>query len=132
MNAPFNQTERLGDAQHAQGQIESFDYPGDYLTQDVGKLVAGLRTEQERGADRRNRAVGDCVSLGAGMRVKLSGDKVPDTGEAYLCLSASHHFVSEAYGSGTESNGYAFTGRYVLMPDTAPMAPPKRTPLAVV
>ncbi len=127
------EVDRLGDAQYAQGQIESFDYPGDYLAQDVGRLVAGLRTEQERGADRRNRAVGDCVSLGAGMLVTLSGDKVPGTGESYLCLSASHHFVSEAYGSGDQSSdGYSFTGSYVLMPDTAPMAPPKRTQQAVV
>ncbi|NHF74536.1 type VI secretion system Vgr family protein [Paracoccus xiamenensis] len=127
------EVDRLGDAQHAQGQIESFDYPGDYLAQDVGKLVAGLRTEQERGADRRNRAVGDCVSLGAGKRMTLSGDQVPGLGETFLCLSASHHFVSEAYGTGGQgSDGYSFTGSYVLMPDTAPMAPPKRTPLAVV
>ncbi|MFV0410506.1 MAG: type VI secretion system Vgr family protein [Paracoccus sp. (in: a-proteobacteria)] len=96
-------------------------------------MVAGLRTEQERGADRRNRPAGDCVSLGAGKRMTLSGDKVPGTGETYLCLSASHHFISEAYGSGGQgSDGYSFTGSYVLMPDTAPMAPPKRTPLAVV
>ncbi|TKW64025.1 MAG: type VI secretion system tip protein VgrG [Paracoccus denitrificans] len=127
------EVDRLGDAVHAQGQIESFYYPGDYLAQDVGRLVAGLRTEQERGADRRDRAVGDCVSLVAGMRMTLSGDKVPGLGETYLCLSASHHFVSEAYGSGGQgSDGYAFTGSYVLMPDTAPMVPPKRTPLAVV
>ncbi|MFV0302574.1 MAG: type VI secretion system Vgr family protein, partial [Paracoccus sp. (in: a-proteobacteria)] len=127
------EVDRLGDAQHAQGQIESFDYPGDYLAQDVGKLVTGLRTEQERGADRRNRAVGDCVSLGAGKRMTLSGDQVPGHGETFICLSASHHFVSEAYGSGGQgSDGYSFTGSYVLMPDTAPMAPPKRTPLAVV
>ena len=127
------EVDRLGDAQHAQGQIESFDYPGDYLAQDVGKLVAGLRTEQERGADRRNRAVGDCVSLGAGKRMTLSGDKVPGLGETYLCLTASHHFVSEAYGSGGQgSDGYAFTGSYVLMPDTAPMTPPRRTPVAIV
>ncbi len=123
----------LGDAAHAQGQIESFDYPGDYLAQDLGKLVAGLRTEQERGADRRNRAAGDCVSLGSGMRVTLAGDHVPGLGETYLCLAATHHFVSEAYGSGGQgSDGYSFAGNYVLMPDTAPMAPPKRTPGAVV
>mgnify|MGYP001594502823 CR=1 FL=1 len=127
------EVDRLGDARHPMGQIESFDYPGDYPAQDVGRLVAGLRTEQERGADRRNRAVGDCASLGSGMRMTLSGDRVPGTGETYLCLSASHHFVSEAYGSGGRgSDGYAFTGSYVFMPDTAPMAPPRRTPVAVV
>ena len=127
------EADRVGDAAHEQGQIESFDYPGDYPAQSVGKLVADLRTRQERGTDRRNRAVGDCVSLSAGQRLTLSGDKVPGHGETFLCLSASHHFVSEAYGSGGQgSDGYAFTGSYVLMPDTAPMAPPKRTPLAVV
>ncbi len=127
------EADRTGDAAHAQGQIESYDYPGDYPDQGVGRIAAGLRTRQERGADRRNRAVGDCVSLGAGMRVTLSGDKVPGLGETYLCLSASHHFVSEAYGSGGQgSDGYAFTGSYVFMPDTAPMAPPRRTHVPVV
>jgi len=127
------EVDRLGDAAHAQGQIESFDWPGDYPAQDVGKLVAGLRTSQERGGDRRNRAVGDCLSLRSGKRVTLSGDRIPGTGESYLCLSASHHFVSEAYGSGGQgSDGYAFTGSYVLMPDTAPMAPPRRTAVPVV
>ncbi|WP_234464237.1 type VI secretion system Vgr family protein [Paracoccus caeni] len=127
------EVDRLGDAANAQGQIESFDYPGDYLAQDVGKIVAGLRTNQERGADRRNRAAGDIVSLRAGKRVTLSGDPVPGTGETYLCLSASHHFVSEAYGSGGQgSDGYSFTGAYVLMPDTAPMNPPRRTHIPVV
>ncbi|PZO65869.1 MAG: type VI secretion system tip protein VgrG [Paracoccus denitrificans] len=127
------EVDRLGDAAHPQGQIESFDYPGDYPAQDVGRIVAGLRTAQERGADRRHRAVGDCTSLRAGMRVTLSGDPVPGTGESYLCLSASHHFVSEAYGSGGQgSDGYAFTGAYTLMPDTAPMAPPRRTHVPVV
>ncbi|MBA4490913.1 type VI secretion system Vgr family protein [Paracoccus sp. S1E-3] len=127
------ETESLGDADYAEGQIESFDYPGDYLDQGIGRIVSDLRTAQERGADRRNRATGDCVSLGAGMRLVLSGDRIPGTGEGYLCLSATHHFVSEAYGSGGEgSDGYAFTGRYVLMPDTAPMFPPRRTRIPTV
>ena len=127
------EVDRLGDATHAQGGIECCDWPGDYLAQDMGKIVAGLRTSQERGADRRNRAVGDCVSLRAGKRVTLSGDAVPGTGETYLCLSANHHFVSEAYGSGGQgSDGYAFTGSYALMPDTAPMLPPRRTAVPVV
>ena len=127
------EVERLGDAAYRQGQIESFDYPGDYLAQDVGKIVAGLRTFQERGADRRNRAAGDCVTLGAGLRVTLTGEPVPGTGETFLCLSANHHFVSEAYGSGGGgSDGYSFTGSYTLMPDTAPMVPPRRSPVPVV
>ena len=127
------ETDKTGDAAHAQGKIESFDYPGDYLTQDIGKIVSGLRTRQERGADRRNRAVGDTLSLAAGKVVQLAGDPVPGTGERYLCLSGNYHFISEAYGSGgADSDGYSFTGSFILMPDTAPMAPPRRTTVPVV
>ena len=127
------EADRLGDAAYAQGQIESFDYPGDYEAQSLGRIVAGLRTAQERGSDRRNRAIGDTLSLAAGKIVELSGDPVPGTGERYLCLSAVYHFVSEAYGSGgQESDGYSFTGNYTLMPDTAPMVPPRQTPVPVV
>ncbi|RCW87060.1 type VI secretion system Vgr family protein [Paracoccus lutimaris] len=127
------EVDRLGDACHAQGQIESFDWPGDYGDQDWGKNRVGLRLRQERGADRRHRAVGDCLGLGAGKVVGLTGDAVPGMGESYLCLSASHHFVSEAYGSGGgRSDGYSYTGSYVLMPDTAPMAPPRRTAVPVI
>ena len=94
------ETNHTGDAAHSQGQIESFDYPGDYPDEGLGRTLARLRTSQERGADRRNRAVGDCASLSAGLRVTLSGDKVPGGGETYLCLAATHHFLSQAYGSG--------------------------------
>ena len=127
------ETNTVGDAAYVQGKIESFDYPGDYLAQDIGQIVAGLRTQQERGADRRNRAGGDCASLAAGLRVTLGGDSVPGTGETYICLSAHHRFASQAYASGGAGDDEeAFTGSYVLMPDTAPFAPPKITPLAVV
>ena len=127
------EVDRTGDATHAQGAIESFDYPGDYPERALGRAVAGLRVMQERGGDRRHRAAGDCVSLGAGMQVALSGDRVPGTGESYLCLSASYHFQSEAYGSGAlQGDGYAFTGAWTLMPVGAPMAPPRRTAIPVV
>ncbi|WP_294926315.1 type VI secretion system tip protein TssI/VgrG [uncultured Paracoccus sp.] len=127
------EVDRTGDATHAQGAIESFDYPGDYPERALGRAVAGLRVMQERGGDRRHRAAGDCVSLGAGMQVSLSGDRVPGTGESYLCLSASYHFQSEAYGSGAlQGDGYAFTGAWTLMPVGAPMAPPRRTAIPVV
>lgn len=126
-------TSHAGDASHAQGQIESFDYPGDYPDQARGTELARLRTRQERGGARRNRAAGDCASLAAGLRVTLGGDEVPGRGETYLCLSASHRFISQAYGSGGRgSDEYAYSGSYVLTPDTAPMAPPRRTLAAVI
>lgn len=90
--------------------------------------------QAERGQDMRHRAVGDCTSLGAGMLVTLTGDQVPGVkGAKYLCLSATHSYVSDCYGSGdTTSDGYAYSGSYVLMPDTAPLASERKTHISVV
>ncbi len=128
------EVDRIGDASYEQGQIESYDYPGDYLAQGVGKGVVGLRTDAERGQDMRHRATGDCTSLGAGMLVTLTGDQVPGVKDTkYLCLSATHSYVSDAYGSGdVASDGYAYSGNYVLMPHTAPLAPERKTHIPVV
>ena len=127
------EVDRMGDAAYAQGQIESFDYPGDYLDQGRGRVVAGLRMEGERGQDRRYAASGDIPALGGGVRVTLSGDTVPGRGEEFICLSARHSYVSDSYGSGgSASDGYAYSGVYVLMPSTAPLKPELKTPRALV
>ncbi|MEJ6405115.1 type VI secretion system Vgr family protein [Yoonia sp. 2307UL14-13] len=128
------EVDRIGDAAHAEGQIESYDYPGEYLEQGAGKGVVGLRTLQERGQDARHRAVGDCTSLGAGMVLTLTGDQVNGVkGADYLCLVANHSYVSDAYGSGgADSDGYAYSGEYVLMPKEAPLAPERKTRMPVV
>ncbi|MGH1330277.1 MAG: type VI secretion system Vgr family protein [Paracoccaceae bacterium] len=128
------EVDRVGDAKYAKGDIESYDYPGDYLKQDLGKDVVGLRILQERGQDARHRAIGDCTSLGAGMTLKLKGDQVNGVKNAdYLCLVASHSYVSDAYGSGgTDSDEYAYSGEYVLMPAGAPLAPERKTQIPVV
>ncbi len=127
------EVDRMGDAAYAQGQIESYDFPGDYLEQGRGRVVAALRTDQERAQDNRHRALGDCTSLSSGMTVGLSGDEIPGaTGETYLCLEATHTYVSEGYGSGTSSGDYAYTGSYVLTPVATPLAPPRVTPRPIV
>ncbi len=127
------EVDRPGDAAYAQGQIESFDYPGDYPDADRGRLVAGMRMEGERGQDRRFEASGDIPALGGGVRVVLSGDPVPGLGEEFICLSARHSYISDSYGSGARtSDDYAYSGTYLLMPSTAPLKPELKTPRAVV
>ncbi len=128
------EVDKPGDAAHAQGKIESFDYPGDFLDQGQGKGVVGLRIRQERGGAPRARAVGDTSSLKSGMQVLLEGTAIPGaTGERFLCLSAVHTYVSNGYGSGGDTaDDYAYAGRYVLMPAKTPLAPDRKTPQAIV
>jgi type VI secretion system secreted protein VgrG len=124
------ETDRDGAAPYAEGGIESYDYPGDYLAQGPGNDVARLRVEQERGQDPRHRAVGDCASLRAGQKVKITGDKVPGVDKT-LCLSARHAYTSGGYGT-NENSEPSYEGNYLLMPANAPLAPERKTARPIV
>jgi type VI secretion system secreted protein VgrG len=125
------EAERKSEGTFAQGQIESYDYPGDYLKQSVGKNVAHLRADQERGQDVRHRAVGDCTTLRAGHVVEFTGDTVPGVGNS-VCLSAQHVFTSSSFGSGDVSERPSYEGQYLFMPSDAPLAPERKTALPIV
>ncbi|SOC03943.1 type VI secretion system secreted protein VgrG [Rhodobacter sp. JA431] len=127
-----------GDAQYAEGSIESFDYPGDYLSQGDGRAMVRLGLDRARGGDARVRASGDVVTLAGGLRVTLgseqgSNGKVPGQGDSYICLSAHHRFVGEGYATGgADADEVAFRGAYVLIPEKSPLAPPLRSPIPSV
>ncbi|MCO6383325.1 type VI secretion system Vgr family protein [Oceanicola sp. 502str15] len=131
-------TEQAGDAAHAHGEIESYDYPGVYPDAGEGADVAALRVTQERAGDHRTRAAGDVISLKAGMRCAVEGEFAAFTaGEEHLCLEAHHEFTAEAYRSsdtaGGDSEGErAYEGRYLFIPVSAPFAPARKTPQPVV
>lgn len=104
----------MGDATHPGGDIESYDWPGDYLKQSEGQGVVNTRVEAERGQAPRHEA---------------EGDEVPGaTGKTFVCLKAQHRFRAQAYGTG-ESGGdeTPYEGSYVLMPDDTPYRPEQRT-----
>lgn len=124
-----------GQSPHDHGDIEAYDYPGDYLAADDGsKRVAPLRTQQERTQDHRVSAVGDVTSLKSGERLRLTGDHLASVRkDPYVCLTANHSYVSDSYGSGGKSSdGYSYQGRYLLQSVTTPLAPLRQTRVPVV
>ncbi|MEL7164587.1 MAG: type VI secretion system tip protein TssI/VgrG [Pseudomonadota bacterium] len=122
------EVDQAGDARHPHGDVESYDWPGDYLDQVEGRGVVQRRADAERGQAPRHRAEGDVVSLGAGWKVKLEGDTVPGaTGRTFVCLKAEHRFRAQAYGTGDTGGDEApYAGAYVLMPDDTPYRPDRR------
>ena len=68
---------QTGDATHAHGDIESFDWPGDYLEEGYGRDVVARRVQAETGQAVRYIAKGDVASLGAGWSVTPVGDTIP-------------------------------------------------------
>jgi type VI secretion system secreted protein VgrG len=128
------EVDRTGDAGHAQGRIEAFDWPGDYLNQSQGKDVVALRTREERGAAGRIGAKGDVCSLHAGMMVRLTGDKIPGaTGKDFVCLTATHDYTAEGYVTGgVAATEDSYAGQYRLMPKSSPLVPPRRTAVPII
>ncbi len=128
------EVDRTGDATYENGQIESYDYPGDYIDQAGGKDVAALRMRQEQGRDDLHRALGDCMSLSAGMTLSLTGDHASGAcGKDYLCLSAQHVYTADSYSTGTTSGGErAYSGQYIMMPTSCPLVPVRNTPVPTV
>ncbi|WP_342078300.1 type VI secretion system tip protein TssI/VgrG [Yoonia sp. SS1-5] len=123
------EADHVSDAAYAQGQIETYDYPGDYLELDDGKTLSRLRTQQERSADYRHMATGNTMSLASGMTMTLAGEHAEGVADIeYLCLSAHHTFLSESYGSEAGGSDESYTGQYAFTPLTAPYAPQRVTP----
>lgn len=125
------EVDRVDEAPYANGTQENYEWPGDYLDPGTGRGVVARRLEEETGQGLRTLAQGNISGLGAGSLVTLTGDDLPNaTGQRFLCLKARHKLRNQAYGSTakeTEEKDYA--GEYVMMPDTAPFRPERRTPL---
>jgi type VI secretion system secreted protein VgrG len=126
---PVDQT---GGAKHAQGEIESFDYPGIYLAQAPGKAVVRMRADGERGPDGLFHAEGDAASVSPGMLVTLAGHHDDAlNGKTYLLTHAEHQFDAEGYASGsTLSEGDSYKGTYRFHPQAKPFLPAIKTPLS--
>ena len=128
------EVDHTGEVSYAHGDIESFDWPGDYLKQSEGKGVVQRRVQEEQGQGPRITAEGNVLMLGAGSLVELDGDFLPgQTGERFLCLKVRHALRGQAYGTEKEtSDAKDYDGHFVLMPDDTPFRPERRTRVPVI
>ncbi|MEM6759841.1 MAG: type VI secretion system tip protein TssI/VgrG [Pseudomonadota bacterium] len=120
-------------APYQNGNVESFDWPGDYLHAGEGGKMVDRRVQGEAGQSLRTLAGGNTLSLGAGMVVTLEGDKIPGaTGEKFVCLKAQHTLRAQSYGSKSKTDDADeddYLGEYVMLPFEAPFRPERSTPV---
>ncbi len=109
----------------AEAPMESYDFPGRFTEDRVGRTLSQRRLDAFRTADSTVRADGNLTSLGAGMMFTLS--RHPTDNGKYVCLSAHHHFTQSRYRSGG-FDGPVYEGYFSLTRDTAPIAPERVTP----
>lgn len=112
--------------------LESFEFPGGYPDKSKGDKVAKRRLEAARAGDTTSRAQGDCLSLGAGMKFKLSeAEEGVDPGD-YVVLSATHYYSQGSYRSGGNSRPPTYEGTFSILSASLPVAPQivtKRPPI---
>lgn len=63
------EVDRVGDAAYTEGQIESYDCPGEYVDHCEGKDTVSIRMAHERDQDHRQSAVGKCALFSSGMLI---------------------------------------------------------------
>lgn len=106
---------------------ESFHYDGRIKETSLGNDLVKRRLDSMRMGDSQVRCSGSLPSLGAGMKVKVTG-AVPDSENGtFACLSANHHYVHGAALSNSASDN-SYDGAYLLTREDAPIAPKKVTP----
>lgn len=103
--------------------LESFEYPGRYPDKGKGDKISLRRLQAARAGDAMSRAQGDCMSLGAGMKFKLSeADDGIEMGD-YVVLSATHYFNQGSYRSGGNSRPPTYQGTFSVSSAALPVAP---------
>ncbi|WP_426035673.1 type VI secretion system Vgr family protein [Cypionkella sp. TWP1-2-1b2] len=108
--------------------MESFGYPGVYLTTGEGNPIAQRRLDGYRMGDATVRANGNAASLGAGMKFQLSAHSDAGQLDEYAVLAAQHFVSNGTFRSGGGvSADTAYQGAYVLTRSTNPIAPQRLT-----
>lgn len=115
----------------ARGRLETVQYPGNYRGATEGQAMAATMLRQAVGQDHRHNAAGDCVSISAGMRMRLETDEAGLGGE-YLCLSVRQSYRNPLGRSAADDAEPMYRADYDFTPISAPYAPPAITPLAKV
>ena len=118
------------DEKYEKSSLESYDYPGRYKDQDLGRKRSKVRLEAEQAADRRRHAAGDAPSLYPGGLMKLE-KHASDDGQ-YLVVEARHHIKGQDYRSGGGGHGERYEGSYELQPVARPFRAPIVTPRPLV
>jgi type VI secretion system secreted protein VgrG len=119
--------EKTGDAGYEQGKLESFVFPGRYVSQSDGTDYAQVQLDMRRAEDSHFHAEGDCATLYPGSLVDLTGHPDDGQNQQYLVLMASHRFDGQAYRSGSGGD-QVYTGVYEFMRADQPFAPAMTSP----
>ena len=116
------------------GNMEIYDYPaapGGFKNRHTVSRIAAMRARQAGLDDSSYEVAGNLVSLGAGMRIGLTGPDLPAGYPTdFVAVRCVHVFSPESFRTGGSVEEEEYQGRYELVPMDVPVVPPRSAPPA--
>lgn len=116
----------------ALGDLEIFDFQGDYTEHGVGDSATGVRLEEQQAEQETARATGNARGLACGALFSLSDYRREDQNREYLILGARAVLHSDEFGSGGEPAGPVYQCEIVAVDAQVAYRPARITPKPVV
>lgn len=119
--------------EHARATLEIFDYPGEYIQTSDGEGYVRARIEELHAEYEQAQGQSNARGLCTGSLFTLTHFPRQDQNREYLVVSATHEVESDAYTSGSESQGKEiFTCSFTALPSKEPFRPERITPKPLV
>jgi len=88
---------------HAQSNLEIFDYPGEYVTAGEGDTYVNARIQELQAEYEQAQGQANARGLAVGSLFQLTDYPREDQNQEYLVVSATYELESDAYSSGSSS-----------------------------
>lgn len=111
--------------------LESYDYPGDYYSQDVGSAIALVRMEAEECARFNGSGTSNSVRLSPGSTFTLANHPSVDLNSSYL-VTGTVHTGSQPTPDSAAYAELGYSNEFRIQPADMPFRPQLRTPKPVV
>ncbi|MET0339620.1 MAG: type VI secretion system tip protein TssI/VgrG [Polyangiales bacterium] len=110
-------------------KLEMYDYPGGYLTTDVGERYARVRLEEQHAGRERFHATGTVRGLGAGATFRLAECPRAAENGSYLVIEARYRLELQGADATPESDPSIapFRSALTLLKSDVPYRPARRT-----
>jgi type VI secretion system secreted protein VgrG len=114
---------------HASAELDTYDYPGRYVTPDEGNRRSSLRAQEQQSMQQRIAGSGDTRSLATGHRFRLQGGPSHGQGEYVV---ASTQISVRAAGSESGQDDAGFHCSFTAFDTKSAFRPERLTPRPVV
>ena len=123
-----------GEAEGREKELEVYDYPGEFVEDELGKRLARVRLEQLEGEHQVGRGSGNCTRMAAGSRFTLGGKeegrRYPrgDLNQEYLLTQVVHRGSQPNVMEGEGGSGAtSYTNEFVVIPARVTFRPARLT-----